>query len=135
MLPVDEQLRQLNHRGSQTIPHLGLKLHVAEEVQFVVLDHVRPQDLLHLLAIVERLSDDAGGRRVYHHLAQLLLDVRLKADAATSIRNHDKVKRDHRHRHRVPSLAATFQFSHSLITRRDSRPRWSKFRPGRQESL
>lgn len=77
MLSINEKLRQLYHRGAQTISQFGLQLCVAKQVQLVVFDHMRPQNLLHLLAVVERFPHDTGGRCVHHHFTQFLLYIRL----------------------------------------------------------
>lgn len=80
VLSIDEELRQLYRRQAKAIPQFRLQFRVAEQVQLVVLDHVRPEDLLDFLAVVEGFPNDARGRRVDDHLAQLLLYVRLKPD-------------------------------------------------------
>lgn len=78
MLAIDEKLGQLYHRGAQAISQLCLQLSVPKQIQLVVFDHVRPQDLLHLLAIVKRFPHDTRSRRVHYHFTQFLLYVRLQ---------------------------------------------------------
>lgn len=64
VLSLDEDLRHQNGVALHPFPNLLLRLRRHEHVPLLELDHQRPQDLLHLQALVIRLPDDTHGRRV-----------------------------------------------------------------------